>query len=93
MAFFAVPYLFDLTRSNLWDRWLGELSYPMYMVHVLISWPLHGLHAVHGEKMSDRANGLILLIITIIVSIGLRELVENPVDRWRQARVKRAGQH
>lgn len=37
----AVPFLFTTTRKSKVDRFMGELSYPLYLVHVLIIglWP------------------------------------------------------
>jgi len=33
-AFFvSLPFIFDLTKNNRTDRFLGNLSYSMYMVH------------------------------------------------------------
>ena len=29
----SLPFVFALTRGNATDRWLGELSYPVYLIH------------------------------------------------------------
>ena len=34
----GVPRLFELTRNIAWDRYLGELSYPLYICHFLVGW-------------------------------------------------------
>lgn len=84
MALFAIPSLFKLTSSNVWDRKLGELSYPIYITHILVSWPLHGLHGQHGTPVS----GALLLPVTILVSLAVYHWLEEPIDRWRQSRVQ-----
>jgi peptidoglycan/LPS O-acetylase OafA/YrhL len=32
----CVPFIFELTRKRSWDRAIGDLSYPIYLVHPLI---------------------------------------------------------
>src|SRR6185503_16357418 len=32
----ALPLAFQLTRTSRVDRYLGELSYPIYLVHLLV---------------------------------------------------------
>ena len=33
--------LFKLTANWKWDRWVGELSYPLYLVHMAVLWVLY----------------------------------------------------
>jgi peptidoglycan/LPS O-acetylase OafA/YrhL len=68
----AIPRLFAATKNIEADRILGELSYPIYLVHVLV-----GIFIV----------GPSALLITVIVAAGLYSFIDRPVDRWRQARV------
>jgi peptidoglycan/LPS O-acetylase OafA/YrhL len=32
---FLIPPLFHATRNAAWDNWIGELSYPIYITHLL----------------------------------------------------------
>jgi peptidoglycan/LPS O-acetylase OafA/YrhL len=36
VAVIAFPFAFHATKRFKWDRWLGELSYPVYIVHLLV---------------------------------------------------------
>jgi len=71
----AIPLLFFLTRNNKADRWIGELSYPIYILHILTfymitqftSWTTEGAGA----------------IITVALSILMYQFVDKPLDRWR----------
>lgn len=78
--FFSVPYLFAAFSKNAWDRWLGDLSYPLYLVHLPVAYVLKAF----GES------GLVInLAVSLGVSAGIVVLVERPLDRWRQGWIRR----
>ena len=79
----GVPRLFELTRDIGWDRQLGELSYPLYICHFLFGWIL---------LPETIAGACLALAMSLIASIMLYSWVEAPIDRWRQKRLKSAGQ-
>ena len=72
----AIPLLFFLTKNNKTDRWIGDLSYPIYILHILAfnivtqftTWATEGAGAV----------------ITVVGSILMYQLVDKPLDRWRE---------
>ena len=80
-AIVGVPRLFELTRSIAWDRYLGELSYPLYVCHFLFGLIL----------LPESVSGAYLaLFMSLTASILLYHLVEQPIDRWRQNRFEKA---
>lgn len=48
-----LPVLFDFSRKTRWDRLLGELSYPLYLVH----WPIIFFLAVLTTTIQPGAFG------------------------------------
>jgi peptidoglycan/LPS O-acetylase OafA/YrhL len=42
---FILPSIFNVTKTLSWDRWIGNLSYPIYLCHIAIRWLLLGTHA------------------------------------------------
>jgi peptidoglycan/LPS O-acetylase OafA/YrhL len=77
-----LPTLFDFSRRNHWDRALGDLSYPLYLVHL----PVAGFAtAMIGPGSPAYATAAVLLSIGLAAVIN--RYVVDPVDRWRQARV------
>ena len=84
IAFFvALPFVFILTKSWKRDSYIGELSYPIYISHMLI------LTLIIGRKIPVIGGlGLTLTILTIVFSVILNELVAKKIEKLRQKRVK-----
>jgi len=72
-----------------WQRWVGELSYPIYVVHILVKW---AFLALLGADRTGRAeiSGLILLGGAVVASIVIEKIVGIPLERVRQRRVLRS---
>jgi peptidoglycan/LPS O-acetylase OafA/YrhL len=82
-----LPALFDFSTRRRWDKWLGDLSYPLYLVH----WPICGLGlAVLANNPSDGNLNMLwaygAVVISVALSIAINQLLIHPVDTWRQAR-------
>lgn len=80
---FAIPYIFELTRRSRIDRVIGELSYPVYLVHV----PLLYLVMPH-LKQALPALGLIpdyfvLAALSLATAFAIWWLIDRPIDAWR----------
>jgi peptidoglycan/LPS O-acetylase OafA/YrhL len=80
----ASPVIFAAFRTIAWDRWIGDLSYPIYLSHL----------AVIGLVLTFQPPEPFWVTLggTLAISVLLMLLVDMPVDRWRQARVKRGVQ-
>jgi peptidoglycan/LPS O-acetylase OafA/YrhL len=75
----GVPRLFERTGKIAWDRYLGELSYPLYICHFLFGWILL------PESVSS---AYLALLLSLIASMLLYRFIEAPIDRWRQDRYR-----
>lgn len=74
----SLPLVFLATREVTWDRWVGDLSYPIYLTHLLVlAAVLH--HEIPYPTWST-------LLGSVVVSVVLLAAVDRPVDRWRQRR-------
>ena len=80
--FICLPFVFILTKSWKNDRYIGELSYPIYISHLFVLACMKSLKipAIGGT-------GVGLTIITILFSILLNELVAKKIENIRQNRV------
>jgi peptidoglycan/LPS O-acetylase OafA/YrhL len=72
-----VPKLFELTKNSKTDRLIGELSYPLYIVHYPV------LTYLWGHQVKQHLLGITCFAITLIISIAIHFIVERPIDKWR----------
>jgi peptidoglycan/LPS O-acetylase OafA/YrhL len=79
----AVPTIFQFSKTSAVDRWIGDLSYPLYIVHLLA-------FAVAGKFIA----GWWLVPAQLAAAIGaallLTLVIEHPVDRLR-SKLSRSG--
>ena len=90
LLFFAIPVLFNLTTHNRFDRFVGDLSYPIYVVHFPLILVLRKI-GFSGASLADAAAAA-----AIVLAVVIAVFVESPVDKFRQRfarrRIAHAGQ-
>jgi peptidoglycan/LPS O-acetylase OafA/YrhL len=74
-----IPILFQITRKHRLDRFLGELSYPVYLVHMAVI-PVAGMLCSYIPFLS---RGTTTLSLTMVVSIAFVLFLIRPLDAWR----------
>lgn len=79
----ATPFIFSAFKDYSFDRWIGDLSYPMYLCHLLVVGFVLTVEPPFAAWVAIGA--------TFALSALLLVLVDRPVDRWRQQRALRAG--
>ncbi len=72
--------LFKLTASWKWDRRVGELSYPVYLVHLAVLWAVKWTAARWGLEWSSG----VVLAISLGLAVVLYLLVDRPCDLFRR---------
>lgn len=81
-----VPGLFAIFKDNAVDRFVGELSYPIYLTHYVLNFFFAHWAAGHFRPFY---RGAVVAVITISVSAVLYLLFERPMDRFRYWLFKR----
>ncbi|WP_085599824.1 MULTISPECIES: acyltransferase [unclassified Pseudomonas] len=82
---FMVPGLFSATKSNKYDRMIGELSYPVYMFH----FPIMVLFRTYQIGVGSIGLGNAVAIASIAAGILVYVAVDRPIDKWRHAMTQR----
>lgn len=76
----AAPFVFNAFKSNAIDRWIGDLSYPLYLCHLVVIGLVLTFIPDASWAIWAALGGAFALSILLLV------LVDHPVDRWRQRR-------
>lgn len=74
--------IFVLTRSSKLDRWLGDMSYPIYLSHVFV---LAAMTAF--GRLGSPTSYAIGLLATMVISAALLWSIDAPVSRFRKSRL------
>lgn len=85
ILFFSVPFIFLFSQASLIDGFLADLSYPIYISHWFIFsliWNVFSFTARTTEFV------VLFIVGTVILAILLKILVDTPINKLRQSRVK-----
>ena len=77
----AIPLIFQFTKNSRVDRWIGELSYPVYICHMLIL-------RVIGNYVPNHYLALAACAGSIMFSILLMKFVIEPIETIRRSRAE-----
>ena len=83
----ALPSLFLVSRHFAFDRWLGELSYPIYLCHLAMLGIGGAIATTFVGPIEDRGTlSLVLIVATVAIAIAYVHWIDAPFERWRQRR-------
>lgn len=85
IVFLTIPFVFHYTKNMKWDRWIGELSFPIYIGHHLIMMIIKPYFWAHPENMYWF--GICTVAGSLIFAVFLWKFVIDPIEKIRQKRV------
>jgi peptidoglycan/LPS O-acetylase OafA/YrhL len=81
-----MPVVFMFSRNSVFDRFVGELSYPVYLVHFIV---IQLLHVVLTRLRADLAFLTIWSIFfSVAAAAALYFAIIRPLDRYRESRLR-----
>jgi peptidoglycan/LPS O-acetylase OafA/YrhL len=90
LTFAAVlPFVFCATKRVAVDRMIGDLSYPLYLVHGLV------LGFIYNWFLLPRGLSSVLMLaiaISLAAALAMRVIVEIPTELWVNARSRQSTQ-
>ncbi len=79
--FLGISRLFEFTQHNRIDRLFGELSYPLYVCHVLVIWIAAAIF-----QRDAGWNRVVVPLFSICMAGLIYSYIDRPVDRMRHRR-------
>jgi peptidoglycan/LPS O-acetylase OafA/YrhL len=79
-AFAATMYgLFQWSGASSFDRLIGEMSYPVYITHLIVAF----IVSVVAKRLGVSSGAVLLLMLVLPLSLALVLFVEMPIARFR----------
>jgi peptidoglycan/LPS O-acetylase OafA/YrhL len=75
----AVPFLFAATQHSRMDRWVGELSYPLYLTDQVTLFTFEPIF----RRVSGLPAEILHITIPIVIAVICYFLFERPIETWR----------
>jgi peptidoglycan/LPS O-acetylase OafA/YrhL len=82
LVFLSLPFIFMSFKNSKWDRWIGELSFSIYISHHLIVTALHDLFFKNPAYI--KYYGYTTILLSLLLAMILNQWFLTPVERWRQ---------
>lgn len=79
-----IAFLFNYSKNFKIDKYIGELSYPIYITHMIIIKIYTGLNLPSMKFL----NSLIIGFLALTASILLVKYFQTPIDNFRHKRLK-----
>ena len=76
------PFVFCYSKSNRFDRWIGELSFPVYLIHHLIMFLLRQYFWSNTGQMEWF--GVFTVLLSLLAAILFYFSVISPIEKYRQ---------
>ena len=76
--FVFLPFIFSITKNNKLDRYIGELSYPLYISHMLVIWVTTSVFGHDNPRQR-----LVVGVASILFAILIYEVLDRRVDEFR----------
>jgi len=70
------------------DRWLGDLSYPLYISHVMVISVAYGLAYELVYSAGHVPAQLAIIVVAILAAMLLNQFIQQPVERFKAKRSK-----
>jgi peptidoglycan/LPS O-acetylase OafA/YrhL len=80
----SIPFIFNVFKNSKWDLKIGELSFPLYIIHLLVVSFFHNYFFSHFQYLNYY--GLVVLTTSLILALLLNYFVFQKIEKYRAKR-------
>jgi peptidoglycan/LPS O-acetylase OafA/YrhL len=80
-----MPLTFIYQNNSSIDKQIGELSYPIYMVHMLVIWVVGNYRSKLGD-MNQLLFAILCILLTIVLAFITNKIISEPMELLRNKR-------
>lgn len=84
----ALPAIHGWTRHSERDRQVGELSYPLYLCHLLVFGLLGGIGPMRD---SSAVRSIVVGVVSLVLAWLIAQLIDRRIEAFRRRLATRAG--
>jgi peptidoglycan/LPS O-acetylase OafA/YrhL len=84
-----IPYAFNRSKNNAFDNQIGELSYPLYILHMFMYEVLLVIALRVGVNIKGAIFLLVWIVSTLVISYALIRFVQKPFEIIRARTLQR----
>lgn len=77
----VLPIAAEFNRKNDIDNYLGQLSYPIYISHILI---IHVFGAFYGNYQQDLTWRIFVVLVMLPINAILLRFIVEPIEKYRK---------
>ena len=81
----AIPFIFHASKNNLRDRVIGDLSYPIYIMHHIILTCFYLFFEQYTILLHEKQLLCIPgIILSVLASMAINRWIQEPIDAFRR---------
>ncbi len=81
----SIPYIFSVFKNNAMDRYIGELSFSIYISHHLLVSVFRGYFFTNYKLMAYY--GYTVVISSVLLAIILQKILVQPLEKYRLKKI------
>jgi peptidoglycan/LPS O-acetylase OafA/YrhL len=82
IIFLSMPFIFISFKDFRIDKWIGELSFSIYISHHLIVMALHDVFFKNPTYI--KYYGYSTIFLSLLLAVMLNQWFQIPIEKWRQ---------
>lgn len=82
LVLFPLTFIYQSSRN--WDSYIGKLSYPIYICHMLIIELISTIFfSMESRHKSSLEFSVVVVLLSVVMSVAINQFIERPIEALR----------